>query len=318
MTEHTGGSTPPAGTPGDVTLELTGGRRFLWIAFLGFFVAATLCIWGIWHTPRAPKGAAPPVAVAAVAPTPASETPASSPSPSQSAATPAWDKPGWTLTFADEFDGAALDAAKWMDSYPGGVRTHSNNEQQYYAADGMQLEKGTLRLTAERRATDGMPYTSGMICSAGKFAQRYGWFEIRARFPRGQGLWPAFWLLPASGVWPPEIDVLEVLGQEPNAVHLTSHWRSVSGKREWSTLKFVGADLTADFHTFAVDWEPDRITWYVDGVERFHTTEHIPQEPMFLLANLAVGGDMPGMPDGSTPFPATMSVDYIRVYQRAP
>jgi len=99
-------------------------------------------------------------------------------------------------------------------------------------------------------------------------------------------------------------------------VHLSQHWRTESGQHEWSTLKFVGPDFSTDFHTFAVDWEPDQITWYVDGVERYRTTEHIPHEPMFLLANLAVGGDMGGPPDANTPFPAVEQVDFIRVYQR--
>lgn len=226
------------------------------------------------------------------------------------------EKQGWTLTFHDEFDGAKLDTRKWIDSYPDGVRTHSNNEQQYYATDGYEVGKGKLRLIGLKRAMGGMPYTSGMISSYGKFAQQYGWFEIRAKFPKGKGFWPAFWLLPPTKDWPPEIDVLEILGHETDRVYMTNHWRTADGKHEGKGDSYKGPDFAADYHTFAIDWEPDSITWYVDGKERYRTTEHIPAEPMYLLANLAVGGDWPGMPDATTVFPGVMEIDYIRVYKR--
>lgn len=224
---------------------------------------------------------------------------------------------GWTLTFADEFDGTTLDTTRWIDSYPDGKRTHSNNEQQYYATDGWQVSGGFLRLTAERKPNGGMPYTSGMVCSYGKFAQKYGRFEIRARFPKGKGMWPAFWLLPESKGWPPEIDVLEILGDAPDVVLMSNHWGTDYRNHRWETGKWKGPDFSTDFHTFTVEWSPERIVWLVDGVERYRTVQNIPHEPMFVLANLAVGGDLPGMPDETTPFPGMMEVDYIRVYARA-
>lgn len=228
----------------------------------------------------------------------------------------AMEKQGWTLTFHDEFDGVKLDTRRWIDSYPDGVRTHSNNEQQYYATDGYEVSKGKLRLIGQKRAMGGMPYTSGMVSSYGKFAQQYGWFEIRAKFPKGKGFWPAFWLLPATKDWPPEIDVLEILGHETDKVYMTNHWRKADGKHEGKGDSYTGPDFAAGYHTFAIDWEPDSITWYVDGKERYRTTEHIPAEPMYLLANLAVGGDWPGMPDATTVFPGAMEIDSIRVYKR--
>lgn len=223
-------------------------------------------------------------------------------------------KLGYKLTFHDEFEGNHLDTHKWIDSYPQNVRTHSNNEQQYYATDGYTVANGHLRLIALRRTMGGMPYTSGMVTSFGKFSQKYGWFEIRARFPHGRGMWPAFWLLPDDRSWPPEIDILEILGHEPDKVYMTNHYKNASGQHEGKGDSFKGPDFSAGFHTFAIDWKPSSMVWYVDGVPRYHTEENVPHTPMYILANLAVGGDWPGNPDVNTPFPGYMDIDYIRAY----
>lgn len=225
------------------------------------------------------------------------------------------EKAGWRLTFEDEFNGSKLDTRKWLDRYWHG-RTHSNNEQQYYAPDGYEVKDGVLRFKAEKRTMGGMPYTSGMISSFDLFAQQYGWFEIRAKFPKGKGMWPAFWLLPATKKWPPEIDVLEILGHETNKVYFSTHWNNLEGKHTSKTGHFTGPDFSQDFHTFAVEWTPKECIWYVDGVERHRSSEGIPHEPMYVIANLAVGGNWPGNPDATTPFPGIMKIDYIRVYQR--
>lgn len=225
-------------------------------------------------------------------------------------------KPGWKRVFGDEFDGDRLDTKKWQDAYPGGVRTHSNNERQYYAPDGYQVSGGLLRLRAEKRTMGNMPYTSGMVTSFGAFAQKYGWWEIRAKMPQGKGLWPAFWLLPANKSWPPEIDVFEILAHEPNKVYFTNHWRNpATGKHVYKNAHFVGPDFSRDFHTFAAEWRPGEIIWYVDGIEHHRARAHVPARPMYVLANLAVGGDWPGNPDASTVFPSTMDIDYIHVYK---
>ncbi len=226
-------------------------------------------------------------------------------------------KAGWILSFQDEFTGHALNIGKWIDSYPDDVRTHSNNELEYYAPDGYYLSGGQLHLKAERRTLADHGYTSGMVTTYGKFAQKYGWFEMRARMPHGKGLWPAFWLLPSDKTWPPEIDILEVLCDKPNIVYLTNHWLDAQSQHQSHGQSFNGPDLSQGFHTYAVDWEPSEITWYVDGVERSRSTEGIPTQPMYVIANLAVGGDWPGNPDATTPLPNTMDIDYIRVYQKA-
>ena len=246
----------------------------------------------------------------------AADAPPASPPAAQKPAAVAPDKPGWRLTFDDEFDGSGLDTVKWIDSYPDGVRTHSNQELEYYAPDGYRVDAGHLHLIGERRAMAGHEYTSGIVTTYGKFAQKYGWFEARVRVPRGKGYWPAFWLLPSDKTWPPEIDVLEVLGHEPNKVYLTNHYSDAQGKHQSHGGSFTGPDFSQDFHTFAVDWEPGLVVWYVDGVERFRSTEGVPDTPMYVIANLAVGGDWPGNPDATTHFPGSMDIDYVRVYQK--
>lgn len=226
------------------------------------------------------------------------------------------DRAGWTLTFHDEFDGSTLETGKWLDRYWHG-RTHSNNEKQYYAPDGYEVRDGHLRLIAQKREMGGKAYTSGMVCSFERFSQRYGYFEIRAKFPKGKGYWPAFWLLPDDKSWPPEIDVLEILGHEPNVLYMTNHWRDEARKHGSRGGKFEGPDFSADFHVFAVEWTPEELVWYVDGKERFRSREGVMQKSAYVIANLAVGGDWPGDPDATTVFPGTMEVDYIRVFERA-
>jgi beta-glucanase (GH16 family) len=144
---------------------------------------------------------------------------------------------------------------------------------------------------------------------------QYGYFEISAKMPRGAGLWPAFWLLPENGTWPPEIDVVEQIGI-PTTIHQTIHYVS-GGERAAKGTPITVADTTAGFHTYAVDWEPATITIYFDG----HPTSSWPtppdmKQPMYILINLAVGGasSWPGPPDSSTAFPANMFIDYVRAF----
>jgi beta-glucanase (GH16 family) len=243
----------------------------------------------------------------------------SSPAPSDAAelkpTLPAAQQTGWTLTFHDEFEGDRLDTTKWVDQYWHG-RTHSNNEQQFYAPDGYEVAEGRLRFKGEKRRMGGMPYTSGMITSLGHFHQQYGLFEIRAKFPKGKGFWPAFWLLPITKEWPPEIDILEILGHETNKVYFTTHWQDAAEQHKSEGTHWTGPDFAADYHVFSAEWKPGEVIWYVDGVQRARSTADIPAEPMYLIANLAVGGDWPGNPDASTRFPGFMDIDYIRVFQR--
>jgi len=239
--------------------------------------------------------------------------------PIRSAAAPA-DRPGWTLTFQDDFDGTSLDLQKWNPNDPWG--RERNKELQAYVTNAFEVKNGILRIKAEKGdavyAGKQRAYTSGMMTTYRKFAQQYGRFEIRCRVPKGKGLWPAFWLLPDPLGWPPEIDVLETLGHEPTKAYFTHHFRDEQRQRKSDGGSWTGPDFTAEFHEFAVEWSPDHIVWFVDGTERFKSEKSIPNARMYMLVNLAVGGGWPGSPDETTQFPSALEVDYVRAYEKAP
>ncbi len=217
----------------------------------------------------------------------------------------------WRLTFSDEFEGTSLDTSTW--SHETG-RWPYNAELQYYQLANVSVQGGFLSITATRDNRFNPPYASARINTRTSFLQRYGRFEMRARLPRGQGIWPAFWLLPEN-TWPPEIDIMELLGHEPTRVHFTNHWGTSAAPLS-QTSSFSGPDFSADFHTFACEWQPDRIDFFVDGVRRAtNINGGIPSVPMYIILNVAVGGLWPGNPNASTPFPQQMVVDWVRAYE---
>jgi beta-glucanase (GH16 family) len=234
----------------------------------------------------------------------------------------------WILGWSDEFDGTSLDTAKWITTYPFGYRTN-NDELEWYVdgADYHVVSNGTLKLVARKvQSHSGYPYSSGMICSYGKFHQAYGKFEARMKLPKGRGLWPAFWLCAYPSQWPPEIDVIENLGQDTHTIYLTNHYSAnypyggepYGGSEE---ISYYGPDYSAGFHTFAVEWDASKIVWSIDGIARFSTTNKVPLvgygiDGMYAIMNLAVGGSWPGAPDASTVFPAALEIDYVRVYTK--
>lgn len=228
-----------------------------------------------------------------------------------------------------KLSGAGLDTAKWNTSYhfwhqpDGGSTNERNNELQWYLPGNVSVENGAAKLTARagrHRAPTGKSYsyTSGILSSHGKFEFMYGHLEVRMKVPAGRGLWPAFWTLPTpntSPEWPPEIDIMEVLGHQPTKVHFNLHY--LENKRHTTVSgSYSGPDLSASLHTYGCLWEPGRLVFYLDGVEH-HRIEgaSVPAQPMYLLVNLAVGGDWPGAPNGNTLFPADLDVDYVRVMQ---
>lgn len=224
---------------------------------------------------------------------------------------------GYELVWSDEFDGSEIDAAKWHTDFASKVHPPgTNHEQQIYAPANAMVRGGQLALRAERVARGGFPFTSGMVDSHEKFSQRHGWFEARMQLPAGKGMWPAFWLLPVTYQWPPEIDIMEHKGRIADRIWMTLHlpqpgtWRPQSTGRE-----YAGPDFTAGMHTFAVEWKPDALRWYVDGVQRFETRQPTPDVAMYVILNLAVGGDWDGAPDAATVFPAALLVDWVRVYR---
>jgi beta-glucanase (GH16 family) len=156
-----------------------------------------------------------------------------------------------------------------------------------------------------------------MMTTYRKFSQKFGWFEIRCRVPKGNGLWPAFWTLPDSLAWPPEIDVMENLGQDTRTAYFTNHFIGADGRHgSKGSGKVATPDLSTGFHTYAVEWSAQAIVWYFDGVEKFRSDQGVPQQPMYVLVNLAIGGEWPVPPDETTPWPSSFDVDYVRVYAR--
>ncbi|MGX1313878.1 beta-glucanase (GH16 family) [Streptomyces calvus] len=242
------------------------------------------------------------------------------------------------VTWSDEFDGAAgtaPDPAKW--TLETGGTGNGNNELQYYtnSTDNAALDgNGNLVITARKNTDSALQcwygpcqYTSARLNTANTFTQAYGHFEARIKIPRGQGIWPAFWMLGndlGSVGWPNsgEIDIMENVGNEPNTVHGTLHGPGYSGSGGIGAPYSLpdGRAFADDFHVFAVDWSPEKITWSVDG-QTYQTrtpadlggNKWVYDHPFFLILNLAVGGNWPGSPDGSTQFPQTMTIDYVRV-----
>ncbi len=245
----------------------------------------------------------------------------------------------WSLIFNDEFTGDELNAQKWSDCYWWDWQNHGctnsgNHELQWYQPGNILAADGILHLRAFEesiRAGDGKTYafTSGMISSGRSredplppgLAFQYGYVEIRAKLPRGQGLWTSFWLLPVNNQndrSKPEIDMMEMLGHQPQKIYMTFHYQTDADDDAQQSENWVGPDFSADWHIFGLDWQPNMLIWYVDGVERWRYLDaaYIPNEPMYLILNLAVGGDWPAPPDDSTVFPADLQVDYVRVWKR--
>ena len=236
----------------------------------------------------------------------------------------------WELVFNDEFGGSSLDSDKWhtcfwwadADEY---CTIETNNELELYTPWNVLVEDGLLKLRAQEEdliwpfRNELFHYTSGMVMTGGRYMEippgftfTYGYMESRMKVPSGNGFWSAFWTLPIDYEWPPEIDITEILGDSTSTHRMHYHYPGGVTNQNW-----VGPDFSQDWHMFAVDWEPDKIVWYVDGIERyrFEDAGDITSEPMYLLLNLAVGGDWPEPPDGSTVFPNDMLVDYVRVWQ---
>ncbi|GAB2691825.1 hypothetical protein GCM10027194_27830 [Thalassiella azotivora] len=250
---------------------------------------------------------------------------------------------GWELVWADEFDdpaGTPPDEASWGfelgDVTPDGKDGWGNEERQYYTDDPENAAtdgEGNLVLTL--READGSrecyygtcEYTSARLVSRDRQEFAYGRMETRLKVPSGGGLWPAFWSLgtdidrtpwPGSG----EIDVMEHVGRLPDEVYGTIHGPGYSGGASFGRSLDLGGPVAEEYHTFAVEWEPERITWFVDGTEYHSATPEdvapnpwVFDKPHFLLLNLAIGGNFGGAIDPAIELPASLSVDYVRVYQ---
>jgi beta-glucanase (GH16 family) len=218
----------------------------------------------------------------------------------------------WVLTFADEFNASELDLSRWAPHDPFG--RERDRQPHAYAPESLTVNGGQLHMVA-RRQGEAREYVSGIISTFGTFAQTYGRFEIRCRVPAGRGLTPRFQLLPVPLAPLPAIDVFETIGSSPSKIFFANRWGTEQTERSFGD-SFTGPDLSTGFHTLAVEWERDRIAWFVDGKEKFRAVDGIPHQPMFMLLELAVERNPARAPDASTTFPASFDVDYIRVYQR--
>ncbi|MDX1545771.1 MAG: glycoside hydrolase family 16 protein [Rhodothermales bacterium] len=241
--------------------------------------------------------------------------------------------PGWSLVWADEFEGTALDASKWEVQRGDGCPDlcgWGNGELQTYARENLSVGDGVLTITAREEA-DGS-FTSARIRTLGKGDWTYGRFEIKARLPTGQGLWPAIWLLFSEdtyGGWAAsgEIDIMEAVGSAPDEVFGTLHYGGPFPDNVFTgnDFKLAAKTFADDFFVFTVEWEEGEIRWYINNVlyqtqtEWFSTGGEYPapfDHDFHLILNVAVGGNLPGAPDETTVFPQQMVVDYVRVYQR--
>lgn len=221
----------------------------------------------------------------------------------------------WELVIEDNFDGDKINTSVWkVWDWNNTMKDGSSqgNSLHYFAPDDIFLRNGKLIISHQKRDYNKKEYTTGKITL--NTATTYGKYKIRAKLPKGKGLWPAFWL---SGMdsWPPEIDVFELLGHDPNTIYMSNHWRNLKGKHNFNTVNYFGPDFSADFHIFTLEWTPDSIVWYIDGIERAKTIKHIPRDTMIAIISGGIGGDWPGNPDENTEFPQYFEIDYFQYYK---
>jgi len=246
----------------------------------------------------------------------------------------------WKMVWNDEFEGEDINMDYWSYDVPENGRW--NGEIQSYTENNAFIEDGKLILEARKEditEPDGevYNYSSAKLITKDKQTWTYGKVEVRAKMPGGQGIWPAIWMMPNDepfyGTWPVsgEIDIMELLGHNPDTVHGTVHFGEPHQELQGTYKLKDGKTFTDDFYTYTIEWEPGEIRWYIDG-ELYHTandwftkdpgnaddyTYPAPfDQPFFLIMNISVGGGWPGNPDETTVFPQQMAVDYVRVYEK--
>lgn len=244
----------------------------------------------------------------------------------------------WELVWYDEFEGDTLDTSKWSYQYgtgaSEGLTGWGNNELQYYTdrPENIFVADGKLHIVARAEQYGNRNYTSARIRTINQGDWTYGRFEIRARLPEGRGLWPAIWMMPTEsvyGTWAAsgEIDIMELVGHEPDVVHGTLHYggRWPNNVHRGASYRLREGKFSDDFHTFTLLWREGEMRWFVDGVYYQNQVNWwsdggdfpAPFDQQFhMILNVAVGGNWPGSPNQSTEFPQEMVVDYVRVYQQ--
>lgn len=229
----------------------------------------------------------------------------------------------WKLVWSDDFDYSGLpDTSKWVNEV-GFIR---NNELQYYTSGRLEnavVDNGNLLIIGRKEAFDSAGYTSASLTTYGKQSWVYGKIDARIKLPKGQGIWPAFWMLGENIQevgWPRcgEIDIMEHINNE-DILYGTLHWHN---QKHVSDGQKTLCDV-AKFHNYSVEWDKDSINWYLDGTkyhgvsikDSINNTEEF-HKPFYVILNLAIGGNWPKNPDETTIFPDTVFVDYVRVYQK--
>ena len=240
------------------------------------------------------------------------------------------DERNWTLVWSDEFNGASgelPDTLYWNFDIGTGQDGWGNNELQSYTNDTSNIAMdgdGNLLIKA---LANGTSYTSARINTKNKFSQKYGRFEASIITPYGPGIWPAFWML-GSNIdlvsWPlcGEIDIMELRGQFPHLIHGSLHGPGYSGGNPITgSYALVNDRFDNDYHLFAIEWDEEKIDFFVDGyLYQRVNKEDVPgdwvyNQPFYILLNVAVGGNYVGFPTSETPFPQSMTIDYVRVYK---
>jgi beta-glucanase (GH16 family) len=250
------------------------------------------------------------------------------PTASHKPATPASDKAasslltvpdGWKLTFDPSFSGTQLSSTwstcyDWAPSPSVGCTNNPTDEKEWYVPSQVNVSGGTVNLVAKQETTQGLDtsgapktYTcrSGMISSKPGFNFTYGLIQISAKLPYGPGLWPALWLAASNDQWPPELDIMEHWYSEPQ-MKVYDH---TVGKKYLGGPVPTPANLSAGFHTYSLMWTKERVTWYLDGVQVYTTTDHVPQQAMYFIANVADDSTATGACTG------TMEIRSVKVWQ---
>jgi beta-glucanase (GH16 family) len=236
---------------------------------------------------------------------------------------------GMNLVWADEFNGTSLNTDNWNYDVGDGCPNcgWGNNELQFYTAgDNLYFQSGKMIVEARKENKNGKSYTSTRLTSMNKRSFKFGRVDFRAKIPSGQGIWPAFWMLgdnfPTAG-WPAcgEIDIMEVLGQQPSKIYSTIHFKSGNTSARVEKSLLTASSLADEFHVYSLVWEKDKIKTMVDDktIAEFDPSQVSASYPFnekfFFIMNIAVGGNWPGSPNATTYFPQFMMVDYIRVFQ---
>jgi beta-glucanase (GH16 family) len=235
---------------------------------------------------------------------------------------------GYTLVWNDEFDGTLL-SSDWAYDIGSGSGGWGNNELQYYTNQNATVSNGILEIKAKVETINSQQYTSSRIKTQSINSWKYGRIDIRAALPKGKGIWPALWMLGdniSTAGWPNcgEIDIMEMIGgagYNDKTVYGTAHWDDNGTHAQFGdNYSLLSGDFSDEFHVFSIIWDANSIKWLVDDVQ-YNILDITPaqltefQQNFFLIFNVAVGGNWPGSPDGTTSFPQSMYVDYVRVFQ---